>query len=630
MRPRFGETQTTGFWGRAAVYSSIATLLVVASLAGAKAQLPEQQPPAENPEAEVEPSPIPATEILLAPQSPSTEEPLPGQTLKLGPPAVVEPILPPVNFEALGRSGRLWSFHGVVKEFRFVGNHVFSNGTLSKVLEKYRNREINAEDIEQARQDLTLLYVNHGYVNSGAILPDQDGKDGLITFQLVEGGLTGINLKGNFWFRSWWLRNEIRRGAGRPLNFNKLKEALQLLRQNATVSRINAELKPGGVPGESILEVDIKDTQPFRFALEFNNKRPPSVGAEILQARATDSNLTGHNDPLEIVYGIAHTTRDNDFDFSGLDNIDGSYMFPVTPWATTLQIHASKSDTSIIEEPFTTLDINSKLEQYGATIRQPLWRTLSNEFAVSITAEKRRSETFLLGERFSLSPGAVDGISEVFVLRFAQEFVNRSQVHVLALRSTFNVGLDAFHATNSGMEPDAEFFSWLGQAQYVRRLWNTDNLLVARLNAQFSNSPLFSIEQFVLGGSDSVRGYRENQILRDNGVFGSIEVRVPVLYGKEHVALVMLAPFVDVGTGWNTLSGDHSSMNNGGGSGTSTVSNDRKMETLPTAGIGLIVNLTRHVHGEIYWGYAFNRDLVSNGNNLQDYGVHFAVSINAF
>ena len=169
-----------------------------------------------------------------------------------------------------------------------MGNHVFSSASLGKDDEKYRNREINAEDLEQARQDLTLFYINKGYVNSGAVLPDQDEKNGVITFQIVEGRLTGINLKGNFWFRPWWLRNEMRRGAGRPLNFSKLKEALQLLRQNPTISRINAELRPGGVPGESILDVDIKDTQPFRFAIELDNKRPPSVGAEIVQARFTE------------------------------------------------------------------------------------------------------------------------------------------------------------------------------------------------------------------------------------------------------------------------------------------------------------------------------------------------------
>jgi hemolysin activation/secretion protein len=593
------------------------------------AQQPETPPLESAPEAEVEPTPIPGTEILLTPHAPSTESPLPGKTLKLGPPAVVEPMLPPVNFEALGRMGRLWSFHGVVKEFRITGNHAFSSGTLLKVLEKYSNREINAEDIEQARQDLTLFYINKGYVNSGAILPDQDGKDGIITFQIVEGRLTAIRVKGNFWFRSWWLRNEIRRSAGRPLNFNKLKEGLQLLRQNPTISRINAELRPGGIPGESILDVDIKDSQPFRFAIEFNNKRPPSVGAEIINAHATDLNVTGHNDVLDVVYGIAHSNSGRsfeDFDFSGIENIDGSYTFPITPWATTAQIHGSRSDTSVIEEPFTTLNIKSRLEEYGATIRQPLYETLTNEFAVSVTGDKRRDKTLLLGQPFSLSPGAVNGVTSDFVVRIAQEFVNRSQLHVLALRSTFNVGLDAFHATISGLEPDGRFFYWLGQGQYVRRLWNTDNLLVLRLNGQFSDSPLFNLEQFVLGGSDTVRGYRENQILRDNGVFGSIEVRVPVLYAKGHVPVLSVAPFFDVGSGWNTLSNNLSTTV----PGSAASSSDNLMETLESAGVGLILNATKHAHAELYWGYGFNRSLIPQQRNLQDYGIHFAVTINAF
>jgi hemolysin activation/secretion protein len=217
-------------------------------------------------------------------------------------------------------------------------------------------------------------------------------------------------------------------------------------------------------------------------------------------------------------------------------------------------------------------------------------------------------------------------VTNDFVLRFALEFVNRSQAHVLALRSTFNLGIDAFDATDSGFKPNDHFLYWLGQGQYVRRLWNTDNLLVLRLNAQFSNTPLFALEQFVLGGSDTVRGYLENQILRDNGVFGSIEVRVPVFYGKQHTPILMVAPFVDIGSGWNTRS-DRIQASTGG---TATVSQGPNTETLPSAGVGLIFNPSRHASAVVYWGYAFNRDIHTSGNNLQNYGVHFAVSINAF
>jgi hemolysin activation/secretion protein len=209
----------------------------------------------------------------------------------------------------------------------------------------------------------------------------------------------------------------------------------------------------------------------------------------------------------------------------------------------------------------------------------------------------------------------VNGVTSDFALRFAQEFVNRSQVHVLALRSTFNVGIDAWGATNSGSEPDGEFFYWLGQGQYVRRLWNTDNLLVLRLNAQFSTDPLFNIEQFVLGGSDTVRGYIENDILRDNGIFGSAEVRVPIWYGKEHKPILMVAPFFDIGSGWNVKTNNMP---------------DDQFETLPSVGLGLIFNPNKYVFAQVYWGYGFNRNLVPSGNNLQDYGIHFFVSVNAF
>ena len=381
---------------------------------------------------------IPVEPPSLVPEPTWEESTPPSETLRLAPPLVVEPVLPPLSAELYKQNALLSSARVFVKQFQFTGNHTFSSATLAKVTEKYSGREITAEELEQARQDLTMFYINNGYINSGATLPDQNVESGVITFRIVEGRMTDVNLKGNFWFRSWWLRNEIRRAAWRSLNFNKLRERLQLLRLNPMISQINAELKPGGVPGESFVDVDIKDTQPFRFGLAFSNRRPPSVGAEILETQLADLNLTGHNDPLLIRYGIAHTTRDSGFELSGIEDIEGTYEFPITPWATTLQIHASKSDSSIIEEPFTTLDISSNLEQYGATIRQTVYETLSNVAAVSFTADKRRSETFLFGRPFSLSPGAVNGVTSVFVLRFTQEFVNRSQLHVLALRSTFN------------------------------------------------------------------------------------------------------------------------------------------------------------------------------------------------
>ena len=57
---------------------------------------------------------------------------------------------------------------------------------------------------------------------------------------------------------------------------------------------------------------------------------------------------------------------------------------------------------------------------------------------------------------------------------------------------------------------------------------------------------------------------------------------------------------------------------------------DRNWEVLPSIGVGLIFDPNKHVHAQIYWGCALNRDLVTDGNNLQDYGFHFVLSVDAF
>jgi hemolysin activation/secretion protein len=582
-------------------------------------------------------------EILLNPATPvppdagmqPSRQALTPQKLP-GPPVKIEPILPPFPSQFGGGNSLASMIRVHVNGFRFIGNHVYSNRALQKVVAKYAGRDLMSTELEEARQALTLKYVDAGYINSGAILPDQDLKHGVVIFKIVEGRLTKIELKGNWWLRPWWLRNALRQSAGNPLNFNRLKTGLQILRQDPNIRQINAELEPGGQPGESILKAEVKENEPFHLGIEFSNKRPPSVGAEIMEVHASDLNLTGHSDPLAITWGLAHSSSDtiDNWEYSGDKNIAGSYEFPVTPWKTTMEVHASKSDSAIVEEPFTTLNIKSNSIQYGATLRQPFYESLNNLFAGSITADWRKSETFLLGRPFDLSPGAVDGLTQVFVLRIALEYVNRSQQHVLALRSTFNVGLDAFGASRQDQVsppsgsgqfvqkiPDGRFFAWLGQAQYVQRLFDTDNLAVLRVDAQLSNDPLVSLEQFSIGGAASVRGYRENQLLRDNGVLASVEIRTPIWRNKEKNAIVTLAPFFDYGAGWDTvryIGPQPSDVND-------------NFQWISSVGIGLIVTPSKYVTGQLYWGYALNpSNTVKNGNNLQDYGLHFTLTVNAF
>jgi hemolysin activation/secretion protein len=556
-------------------------------------------------------------DVTLTPENPVSSNPIPPiPKLELNTSEQYAPVLPDLN----AGENSLYEPTIEVKSYEFTGNTVYDSGTLAHLLDSYTNRKVTSEELEAARQILTLYYVNHGYINSGAILPDQDPKDGIIHFQIVEGKLTSVDITGNNWFQTWWLRNEMRQAAGEPLNFNKLKEGMQVLRENPTIAQVNAELQPGGAPGESQLKMEVKDSQPFRASIEVNNYRPPSVGSTIAQAHVSDLNLTGNNDPLSLTYGIATSSMGSGYELSGFDNVGADYRFPVSPWRTTMEIGADKSNSSLIEAPFNQLDIKSKLVEYHLSIHQPVFDTPKRSLVLSLELDSRRSETFLFGQPFSLSTGANNGVEDVFVPRFIQEFVDRSQVHVLSLRSQFSYGLDGFRSTINANAPDGHFFDWLGQAQYIRRLGDSDCLVIGRLSGQIADRPLLSLEQLELGGISSVRGYLENQVLSDNGVIASLEFRIPVWEDKDKNSIVSLAPFSDFGLGWDNVNVGATTTAAG------SASPGRQGVTMPSVGVGILVNPCKYMSGQLYWGHGFNDRQLPQGNSLQNNGIEFSVS----
>jgi hemolysin activation/secretion protein len=242
-----------------------------------------------------------------------------------------------------------------------------------------------------------------------------------------------------------------------------------------------------------------------------------------------------------------------------------------------------------------------------------VYQTANHEAALSIGFDRRQNNTRLLDEPFSISPGAVEGEMVVSVLRLSQEWLLRGQNRVLALRSTFNFGLDVWGATDNGIpgDPDAEFFSWLGQAQYIQRLFNSQNQMVLRLAGQWTTEPLLALEQMSVGGFGSVRGYLENQLVRDRGIVSSVEFRLPVLFDSAGAGILYLAPFFDFGGAW------------GGEESPSPT-------TIYSTGAGILFTPNKHLSAEVYWGYRLRDVEIPDDAGLQDLGLGFRVNLMAF
>ena len=102
-----------------------------------------------------------------------------------------------------------------------------------------------------------------------------------------------------------------------------------------------------------------------------------------------------------------------------------------------------------------------------------------------------------------------------------------------------------------------------------------------------------------------MRGYRQDALLADNGAFGSVEVRLPILRVPESHILVQLAPFVDVGTLWSNSD-----------------TADLAENTLVSTGLGLRFQIGDRVDFRFDWGIPLI-SIKSSRNTLQEQGLYF-------
>ncbi|MEH2354987.1 MAG: ShlB/FhaC/HecB family hemolysin secretion/activation protein [Nostoc sp.] len=541
------------------------------------------QPPTPSPLPSPEvPQPLPPPAELLPPSAPTPtpDAPLPG------------------NFPQTI----------VVERFEVVGSTVFSAQELALATAEFTKRPISLTEVYQARSKITELYVKNGYITSGAYIPPQTIQSGVLKIQVVEGKLEDIQVTGTRRLNPNYVRSRLAIATSPPLNRQRLLEALQLLQLNPLIQNVTAELSAGSRTGTSLLEVKISEAKTFSGQIVLDNGRSPSVGSFRRGLRLNEANLLGLGDGLSV--GYTNTDGSNSF--------DASYTLPLNPRNGTLTFNYGTTSSNVIEPPFDFLDIKSASRYYELTFRQPIIQTPTQEFALGLTASRRESDISSLLQRegvpaSELSPGADDeGRTRVSALRFFQEWTSRNSREVIALRSQFSLGIDVLNATVNQDAPDSRFFAWQGQAQWARLL-APETLLLLRLNTQLGSTKLLPIEQFGLGGQDSIRGYRQDYLLTDNGTFVSAEVQVPILRLPQINSILQVIPFVDFGVGWNTSGKDNPDRN-----------------TLAAVGLGL-----RWAQGDRFtvrldWGIPLISVNNSNERTLQENGLYFSLLYNPF
>jgi hemolysin activation/secretion protein len=491
-----------------------------------------------------------------------------------------------------------------VNSIEVSNSTIFSQEDLNPIVKPLEGKLVTETELKNVADAITQLYLDRGFITSRALLVTNSLETGNIKIQIVEGAIETIEIEGTESLQDY-VRARLELGATRPLNNSQLEDRLRLLKTDPLFKNIEASLRAGTGVGQSILKVIVQEASLFSGDVSIDNYSPPSIGGERLGLDLGYRNLLGLGDGITVSY----RPRFDNFDTY---NLDFSLTVPINPNNGTLQFRSSLAEFSINQEPFKSLNIRGDSQLYELSYRQPFVRNPREEFAMSLGFTYQTGQTFTFAgpTPFGFGPEE-DGSTTTSVLKFGQEYISRSVNGAWAFRSQFNFGLGLFDVTNNAAPiPDAHFFSWLLQAQRVQVI-DENNFLILQLDLQLAPNPLLPSQQFVIGGGQSVRGYRQNVLAGDNGLRFSIEDRMTVMRNSSGDSTLQLIPFLDGGTVWN----DGDNPNAIGSDDTFIISLGLGLLWQPTKGLNLRFDYAPPLI-----------ELDNKGNNIQDDGFHFSAT----
>ncbi len=409
-----------------------------------------------------------------------------------------------------------------IREIRFEPRSaVFDPRSLERLALPYIGQTVSLRDLYGLVGQINQLYDKKGYL-SRATIPSQTLADGVLIIRLVEARYGDVRVYQESLrpgrapkliystnrrqpvstpvLAPFWYRGEVVHGRAflepgrmiRPESLEKTLEHYNLLNG----SRLRAKLVPGRDVGYSDLELILTPERPVDFSLYVDNYGRKSTGENRLGGMLTVRNLTGLGDTW-FLNGV--TSED-----SGISNGFVSGNVPITPKGLAVTGTYEDNNYAIINGPWTTLDIS------GWSRRSTVG--LSRPFYVSSRGIVRG---YLQGS-FYESENAYSG--------FAQDHVRDDSIILGATWDRFAPTvyqfLDlscvySFYTVNQ--ETQRAYSLFRGSYVRVKKYTPRDSVIFRATGQYAADQDIAAIDQFLVGGMATVRGYSESMLSGDSG-----------------------------------------------------------------------------------------------------------------
>ncbi|CPR15238.1 ShlB/FhaC/HecB family hemolysin secretion/activation protein [Brenneria goodwinii] len=490
-----------------------------------------------------------------------------------------EPAALPVNAD-----GPCFPIHNIA----FNGAVHLSSHDKSALQQRYQDRCLDLAAISNAVRETTNLYLSRGYLTSQAYLQEQDLASGTLTISISEGRLESIQLEGE---TPLALNMAFPGLTGRILNLRDLEQGMEQLNRLPS-QQITIDIQPGRQPGSSIAVLR-RTTRalPVELSIGADNSGQKSTGREQLSASLAFDN------PLRLADRWWLTaSRDSAFSHRyGSHALSSGLSLPYGYW--TLAYQYAWNDF------FQPIPIGNNAYRYTGqsathrlSINNTLYRDGKQKLALEGALNRRRTENRLAGERLDVSSptlsGASVGLSYSATLAGGYFTLNPIASHGLhAWGATDETG--THHGT-----PRVAFRKFSLSGSYFYPLTSSLYFLTSAYG-QTTPDNLYSSERISLGGEYSVRGFKEQTLTGNRGLYWRNELN------WQFAALPLLGNLAftaALDSGW--ISGKAGKVDGGNMTGASLGLSAASRWTNQSISLGVPLHFPHELHPDnavLYW-----------------------------
>ncbi|QJI32242.1 ShlB/FhaC/HecB family hemolysin secretion/activation protein [Pseudomonas sp. ADAK18] len=406
-----------------------------------------------------------------------------------------------------------------IKDIELKGADSLPAADRERLLKPYIGQCLGVSQLNELLKAITDYYIDKGLVTSRAYLPQQDLSKGHLQVLVVEGKLEGLKGADNSKLSDRELAMAFPGKNGDLLNLREIEQAIDQLNRLPS-NQAQMELAPGDAVGGSSVLVKNNPQKPWRASLSRNNDGQKSTGEQQWGTGFEWDSPLGLADQL-ILRGGHDAISDHQ------KTSKNAMLYYNVPWGWwNFSYSYNQSDyRSVAQGNGFDFKQTGDSENHQLRAERVIHRDALSKTSVNVGLSHLRTNNYIEDSRLKESSNRLSelqlGINHG--RRVGSAFVN------------FDVGMQngtgAFdaqgnHNPRPGV-PDARYRKYTATVSYLQpfKVWGESFSFTSLATGQRSEDVLFSPQRMSLGGSSSIRGYKDQQLSGDSGGYWRNDLR---------------------------------------------------------------------------------------------------------